>query len=173
MTVLDVNDHTPVLSSDFYEFTISEDTSVNSRFPQIVASDNDATTNAQITYSIDLTSEYHITLHCDALNTACIIISLCSSGPFRIDPANGELILMESLDYEAVTNYTFMVTATDGGGLRDNSVVQVTVMDANDNRPRFQQELYTVAVEEGDYSQSSINLLSVSLSLVNISVFVN
>ena len=62
MTVLDVNDHVPVLSLDLYEFIISEDTLVNSRFPQIVATDNDATTNAQITYSIDITSEYCITV---------------------------------------------------------------------------------------------------------------
>lgn len=69
---------------------------------------------------------------------------------------------MESLDYETVTDYSFTVTATDGGGLNDSSLVLVTIMDANDNRPRFEQELYTVAVEEGDYSQSSFNLLSVS-----------
>ena len=60
------------------------------------------------------------------------------------------------------TEYDFTVTAMDGGGLSDSSLVVVTVMDANDNRPRFEQELYTIAIEEGDYSQTSINLLSVS-----------
>ena len=56
--VLDINDHVPVLSRDLYEFTIPEDTSVNSRFPLIVATDNDATSNAEITYSIDIGSEW-------------------------------------------------------------------------------------------------------------------
>ena len=69
---------------------------------------------------------------------------------------------MESLDYETATEYNFTVTATDGGGLSDSSLAIVTIVDANDNRPRFERELYTVAVEEGDYSQSSINLLTVS-----------
>ena len=79
-----------------------------------------------------------------------------------MDPTNGELILIESLDYETTTDYNFTVTATDGGGLSDSSLVIVIIVDANDNRPRFEQELYAVAVEEGDYHLSSINLLSVS-----------
>lgn len=102
--------------------------------------------------------------HNDVLNSAhiCVLIHPPHPGPFHIDPTNGELILMESLDYETVTDYNFTITATDGGGLSDRSLVVVIVMDANDNRPRFEQDLYAVAVEEGDYSRSSINLLSVS-----------
>ena len=91
-----------------------------------------------------------------------------TSGPFSIDPANGELILTDSLDFETTTNYTFSVTATDGGGLSDESDVQVTVMDANDHRPTFDQELYSVAIEEGDYSLSSVTLLKVSFNIIII-----
>lgn len=58
VTVLDVNDHAPMLSSDLYEFNIAEDTSVNTRFSSIEATDNDATSNAQITYSIDITGQF-------------------------------------------------------------------------------------------------------------------
>ena len=83
-------------------------------------------------------------------------------GPFRIDPSNGELILSNSLDFESVTNYTFDVRATDGGGLYDESTVQVTVLDVNDHRPVFERELYTATIEEGDYTLVSMNLLSVS-----------
>ena len=56
VNVLDVNDHPPVLSLDLYELSVTEDTSVNTRFTLITATDNDATSNAQIIYSIDITS---------------------------------------------------------------------------------------------------------------------
>ena len=84
------------------------------------------------------------------------------SGPFHIDPISGELILINSLDFESVRNYTFDVRATDGGGLYDNSTVQVTVIDINDHRPVFERQLYTATVEEGNYTLVSVNLLSVS-----------
>ena len=78
---------------------------------------------------------------------------------------NGELILTSSLDFETTTDYSFNVSATDGGGLSDRSPVQVTVMDVNDHRPTFEQNLYTVSIAEGDYSTSSMTLLNVSFKV--------
>ena len=63
VTVLDVNDHVPELSLDLYELTITEDTSVNTRFTLITATDNDDTSNAQIVYSIDITSESSLLIY--------------------------------------------------------------------------------------------------------------
>ena len=57
VTVLDVNDHRPVFSDTMYELNVAEDTSVNSRFRVVSATDSDSNTNAQITYSADITSE--------------------------------------------------------------------------------------------------------------------
>lgn len=56
VNVLDVNDHPPALSLDLYELSVAEDTSVNTRFTLITAIDDDSTSNAQIVYSIDITS---------------------------------------------------------------------------------------------------------------------
>lgn len=66
------------------------------------------------------------------------------------------------MDFESVTNYTFDVSATDGGGLYDDSTVQVTVIDVNDHRPVFERDVYTATIEEGDYTLVPTNLLSVS-----------
>lgn len=91
-----------------------------------------------------------------------LLILTTDSGPFGIDPISGELILTNSLDFESVTNYTFDVRATDGGGLYDDSAVQVTVIDINDHRPVFEREIYTATIEEGNYTLVPMNLLSVS-----------
>lgn len=91
---------------------------------------------------------------------------MTASGPFRIDPGSGELILTDSLDFETVTNYTFNVRAADGGGLDDYAIVEVTVVDVNDHRPVFEREVYTGAIEEGNYVGASMNLLNVSLHLL-------
>ena len=56
VNVLDVNDHQPMLSLDLYELSVAENTLVNTRFTLITANDNDVTSNAQIVYSIDITS---------------------------------------------------------------------------------------------------------------------
>jgi hypothetical protein len=56
VNVLDVNDHPPALSLELYELSVAEDTSVNTRFTLITAVDDDVTSNAQIVYSIDITS---------------------------------------------------------------------------------------------------------------------
>lgn len=70
------------------------------------------------------------------------------------------------MDFESTTNYTFTVTATDGGGLSDESIVEVTVLNVNDHQPRFEQDVYTVAIDEGDYSSSAVFLLNVSFQIL-------
>ena len=45
-----------MLSLDLYELSVAENTLVNTRFTLITANDNDVTSNAQIVYSIDITS---------------------------------------------------------------------------------------------------------------------
>lgn len=103
----------------------------------------------------------HVTLLCIAWLTA-ITNTDSWLGPFSIDASNGELVLTNSLDFERVTNYTFNVRATDGGGRYDESTVQVMVVDVNDHRPVFERQLYMATIKEGDYALVPMNILSVS-----------
>ena len=56
--VSDVNDEQPDFTEDVYEFNILEDTSVNTRFSGILATDADDGSNAIITYSANITGNF-------------------------------------------------------------------------------------------------------------------
>ena len=71
---------------------------------------------------------------------------------FTINASTGELKLVSSLDYETSSTYTLVIHA------RDNDItgnvkfaiftVYVSVLDLNDNAPKFSQGLYEVNVDE-------------------------
>ena len=44
--------------------------------------------------------------------------------------------------------YSFTVTATDGGGRKTETNIQITVEDVNDNKPIFQNAPYNASVFE-------------------------
>ena len=73
---------------------------------------------------------------------------------FLLDPVSGELVLVASLDYEQVKQYSFNVTIMDRGfpPLNDTAEVHVTVTDENDNTPMFGADLFQASVAEGNYS---------------------
>ena len=52
MRVLDDNDNSPVFRFDPYTVTVSESISVNTTFLTVFASDDDAGSNAKLTYTI-------------------------------------------------------------------------------------------------------------------------
>ena len=52
--VSDINDGRPDFTEDIYEFDILEDTSINSRFSGILANDDDDGSNAEVTYSSNI-----------------------------------------------------------------------------------------------------------------------
>ena len=67
---------------------------------------------------------------------------------FAIDQSTGLVTTLESLDREAVLQYTLRVQARDPSGLTAVALVTVNVLDENDNPPRFLQPSYTVATSE-------------------------
>ncbi len=91
-----------------------------------------------------------------------------SVGPLRIDRYTGELVLTSPLDFETTALYMFNVVATnDAGGVvfNDTSAVQFEVLNANDNSPMFDDDVYSVSVAEGDY-QLTPTVLPVSVGEV-------
>ena len=57
MDVTDINDEPPRFSQRFYSLRVREDTSVNSRFTVVTATDEDEGSNAELTYSADSMGE--------------------------------------------------------------------------------------------------------------------
>ncbi|KAK7465106.1 hypothetical protein BaRGS_00037727, partial [Batillaria attramentaria] len=75
---------------------------------------------------------------------------------FAISPVNGhvgentgDLRLDRSLDRETQDVYTFFVFATDPGGRNGSVQINVTVGDANDKSPVFDNQTYIFTVTEG------------------------
>ncbi|KFP55114.1 Protocadherin-23, partial [Cathartes aura] len=91
ITVLDVNDNSPVFSSPEYHIHVKESIPVGSHITEVSANDCDAGTNAEITYAI---------------------ISGNDRGHFRLDGKTGSVDLMKTLDYEDTMKFTLIIQAT-------------------------------------------------------------
>ena len=72
--------------------------------------------------------------------------------------ANGDVKVDAVLDFEVTKSYMINVKATDGGhpALSATSKVVITVMDSNDNSPRFTGTPYNCVVLENSPSQSPV-----------------
>ncbi|NXK22985.1 PCD23 protein, partial [Arenaria interpres] len=91
ITVLDVNDNSPVFSSPEYHIHIKESIPVGSHVTEVSANDHDAGTNAELTYAI---------------------ISGNDRGHFHLDGKTGSVDLMKTLDYEDTMKFTLVIQAT-------------------------------------------------------------
>lgn len=130
VTVVDVNDHTPQFSSDVYYLNVTEATLRNTRFSVLEVTDQDSGENSRLSFTADITS------------------------PFSVESETGDLVLTQTLDYETDTLYSFTVNVSDNGEdpRMDSAMVSVVVGDVNDNPPRFQNDSYSAAIPEGNYS---------------------
>ena len=126
--ILDVNDVTPKFTESLFQFQLSESVLPPFDFGQVTAIDEDASSSGEI-------SQY----------------SLVGAPPnIAIDPLNGTLSLVGTLDFEDTQMYVFNVTATDGGNpaLTGQSEIIFIVTDFNDNSPQFSMDQYQVTVSE-------------------------
>ncbi|XP_053179561.1 protocadherin alpha-8-like [Scomber japonicus] len=130
--ITDVNDHSPNFPEKEQTFEIAEHTLPGKRFQLHTARDPDAGINSIRTYT--LTSNEHFEVN--------IRQSDASKIPF--------LVLKKSLDREQKDKHTLLVTAVDGGKPQRSGTLNVSiiVLDSNDNRPMFSQEMYQIAIPE-------------------------
>ncbi|XP_008561598.1 PREDICTED: cadherin-15 [Galeopterus variegatus] len=72
-------------------------------------------------------------------------------GVFSIDKFTGRVFLNAMLDREKTDRFRLRAFALDLGGstLEDPTDLEIVVVDQNDNRPTFQQEVFTGRVVEG------------------------
>ncbi|XP_017395999.1 protocadherin Fat 2 isoform X1 [Cebus imitator] len=122
--VLDVNDNSPQCSQLLYTGKVHEDVFPGHFILKVSATDLDADTNAQITYSLHGPGAHE----------------------FKLDPHTGELTTLTPLDREKKDVFNLVAKATDGGGRSCQADVTLHVEDVNDNAPRFFPSHCAVAV---------------------------
>uniref|UniRef100_A0A3Q3RC81 Protocadherin-15 n=1 Tax=Monopterus albus TaxID=43700 RepID=A0A3Q3RC81_MONAL len=131
VTVLDVDDNSPIFTQQTYNVNIPENTPKDTIILQLKAIDPDL--NSSLTYRIRTEGSDQK------------IIQL-----FHINPVTGELSVLKVLNYEALTDsvptYTFTVEAFDANGAMPPGLASVTVKimvsDMNDFSPEFSQSVF-------------------------------
>ncbi|TSK67188.1 Protocadherin Fat 1 [Bagarius yarrelli] len=68
---------------------------------------------------------------------------------FRINQYSGVITTQKVLDFETISSYVLIVTATNMAGQSSNATLMVVVLDQNDNAPVFQQLHYRGDISEG------------------------
>ncbi|XP_014446262.1 protocadherin beta-2 [Tupaia chinensis] len=147
--VSDVNDNAPAFTQASYTLLVRENNSPALHIGTISATDADAGTNAQVTYSL-------LPPHDPQLALASLV---------SINADNGQLFALRSLDYEALRAFEFGVRAADRGSpaLSSQALVRVLVLDANDNAPFVLYPLQNGSAPCTELAVSSLFLLCVLL----------
>uniref|UniRef100_A0A8C7JJ95 Protocadherin-related 15b n=1 Tax=Oncorhynchus kisutch TaxID=8019 RepID=A0A8C7JJ95_ONCKI len=125
VTVLDVDDNSPVFSQPSYTVNLPENSPKNTVILQFTAKDADLDSN--ITFRIRTQEARQL---------------------FAVNPVTGELSVLQTLDFETLAasdhTYTFVVEALDNEESMPPGLATVTVkiMDMNDYSPVFSQVVY-------------------------------
>lgn len=129
LTVADVNDNPPEFEFHEYRATVPELDAPGTELLRVRATSRDTGVNADVYYSL---------------------VGGDDRDDFAVDRASGLLTVARPLDFERRREYLLTVQAIDGGTppLSDLATVNITVLDGNDNAPRFTQSSYGARVRE-------------------------
>ena len=131
INVLDINEHQPQFDQEAYVGEVAENAPALTSILQVGSSDLDFGENATVLFSVIAGNELDL---------------------FDINASTGVIFVTGSIDFEISREYDLVVMATDSGppSERLSSIVNVTisVLDENDNHPRFTEESYAVYVSE-------------------------
>ena len=141
--VTDMNDNMPNFSPAMVEVDFAEGNQPGDKILDMIASDADSGTNAELSYSI---------------------IESPSSKLFEIDVNTGEVRVKNQLDREEVQRYQFYVAAVDKGvpSKTGTANVVVNVLDRNDNDPKFMLSGYSFSVIENMAPLNPVGVVTVT-----------
>ena len=136
--VLELNDETPVWQQPNYTAAILENVAVNSQVITVTATDGNY---------VDISEPF------PKRRTYYGYVSYTISagdplGQFNIDVDTGVVTVIARLDREQIAAYNLTLTATDGGGLYNNTYLYIQVLDVNDNPPLFSSSAYNATMPE-------------------------
>ncbi|XP_041929664.1 protocadherin alpha-13-like isoform X14 [Alosa sapidissima] len=131
--ITDVNDNSPSFSEHNLHLEISENTLPGARFELPLARDPDAGVNYVRLYKLSHNDYFQLQLK-DNEDEGKVLF----------------LVLEKTLDREKSAKHILHVTAVDGGNPPKSGTlnVSVAVLDINDNRPVFSQEVYSATIQE-------------------------
>uniref|UniRef100_A0A8D2PVR6 FAT atypical cadherin 4 n=1 Tax=Zosterops lateralis melanops TaxID=1220523 RepID=A0A8D2PVR6_ZOSLA len=123
VTILDVNDNSPVFYPVQYFAHIQENEPAGTYVTTVSATDPDLGPNGTVKYSI----------------------SAGDTSRFQVHGQTGVITTKIALDREEKTAYQLQIVATDGGHLQsqNQAIVTITVLDTQDNPPVFSQGTYS------------------------------
>uniref|UniRef100_A0AAZ3Q7P5 Protocadherin 2 alpha a 15 n=1 Tax=Oncorhynchus tshawytscha TaxID=74940 RepID=A0AAZ3Q7P5_ONCTS len=116
--VSDVNDNAPLFSEPVVNVYVKENSPVGDVIYTMSAFDPDSDENTKMTYSL-------------------LDKSVSISSSVNINSDTGDIISLQSFNYEEIKTFQFKVQATDSGvpPLSSNVTVNVFILDENDNSP--------------------------------------
>ncbi|XP_060904175.1 protocadherin alpha-3-like [Labrus mixtus] len=119
--VSDVNDNAPRFMEPSVNIYMKENSPTGSVIYTISAFDPDLNNNAKLTYKL---------LDCDPR-------SIPITSAVNINSETGDIVSLQSFNYEELKTFQFKVQATDSGvpPLSSNVTVNVLILDENDNNP--------------------------------------
>lgn len=139
--VNDVNDHEPVFEKSEYSAVLSELAPPGSYVASITATDEDTGVNAQIFYNFESGNVHQW---------------------FAIDNASGLITTHSTLDREIQGKVELNISAKDGGPNPKFAYTQlkVTILDENDEAPRFSQRHINVTLSENTPPHNFVAMLT-------------
>ncbi|XP_074530021.1 protocadherin alpha-8-like isoform X7 [Halichoeres trimaculatus] len=119
--VSDVNDNPPLFSEPQINIYVNENSPVGATIETVTAHDYDVDKNSAVSYS----------LLRDDSNSKPL------STMIHINSETGDIVSLQSFNYEELKTFQFKVQATDSGvpPLSSNVTVNVLILDENDNNP--------------------------------------
>ncbi|XP_055744873.1 protocadherin gamma-C5-like isoform X7 [Salvelinus fontinalis] len=141
--VVDVNDNSPEIVLTSKPSPVREDAPSGTVVALISARDLDSGNNGNVT--LQLPRDY----------------------PFKLKPSfsnNYALVTSGVLDRESFSEYNIEITATDSGSppLTTKKTIPVSIIDVNDNSPKFTQSSYDVYLKENGLPGSMLSSVSAS-----------
>ena len=146
VVVFDVNDNSPTFPTNNYYKTLHENVTTGTPVITLKATDADSAQYTSISYSF-----------------------VTGSSDFSINPTSGAIATAASLDWETQSIYYLIVRAYDGfGRYSENVNVTVSVVDVNDEIPKFVGDPYTFVIAEDAPPNSVVDHVTVkSIELGN------
>ncbi|XP_014194020.1 protocadherin alpha-9, partial [Haplochromis burtoni] len=131
ITILDVNDNSPLFESTLQSMNITESTAAGAKFPLHQAHDADVGKNTVNNYRLSQNEHFSLDAH-------------------KVQGVTPEMVLQKVLDREKQSVITLTLTVIDGGtpAKSGSMTIIVNVLDVNDNPPVFSQRLYKARVYE-------------------------
>ncbi|XP_056296021.1 protocadherin alpha-6-like [Pseudoliparis swirei] len=119
--ISDVNDNSPRFSDTLVNVYLKENSPVGEVLKRVSAVDADIDQNSQVSFSI-------IESNSNSLPLSTMV---------NINSETGDIVSLQSFNYEELNTFQFKVQATDSGvpPLSSNVTVNVLVLDENDNSP--------------------------------------